>query len=905
MLKKLRSLLRKDRVDQELDAELRFHLEKQIEANIAAGMPAAEARSAALRNFGGVEQVKEECRDTRGVALIETLAQDVRYGLRMMRRSPGFTAVAVVSLGLGIGANTAIFSLMNAVMLKMLPVKNPEQLVVMNWTARQFPDIDHNGSTWGNRGGPAFGSSISYPAFQQLRAQNQVLSDLFGFADLEQAQVNVGGQAEIAGSHFVSGNYFPGLGVHAVAGRVLIDADDGPGAGPVAVISFRYWNRRFGADPAAVGKSIVVNGVPCVIVGVTPQEFFGLQPGDYPDLWVPISMQPRIKPDWGGEKKSLLQDSGNWWVQSWGRLKPGVSQQHAIAALNVTFRQIITAGLSSPPPPEKTASVVLSPGSKGLNYLRSEFSQPLFILMSVVGLVLLIACANVANLLLARSAARRKETAVRMALGAGRSRLIRQLLTESVLLATLGGALGLALAFRGGDLLLLLVSPGESPLALDVRPDARILLFCGAVSLVTGILFGLAPALRATRLDVSPILKTGLGGAGGSRWLLGKTLVAAQIAMSLLLLIGASVFVRSLQKLHAIDVGFNRQNLLLFGVDGSLSGYKNERMGSLYESIREGVAAVPGVRSASLSRHGLIGDGSSRSGIEIPGYKARPGEETLAYRNSVGPDFFATMGIPILLGRGLTVRDNPAAPNVVVVSEALARKYFPNEAPIGKRLTWHEKDVEIVGVAGNAKYHDLRQEDLPIVYEPYLQYLGSVGRMVFEVRTAGDPTSIIRDVRRAVAAVDRNLPLYGVRTQVQQINSALTRERVFASLTGCFGGLALLLASIGLYGVMSYTVVRRTGEIGIRMAVGAAKGDIARMVLREVLALVAFGLGVGLPVALGCTHLIRNQLYGLSPSDPASLAIASGVLVTVAALAGYLPARRAALIDPMTALRNE
>ena len=905
MRRKLRSLFRKHRADRELDAELRFHLQKQIEANIAAGMPPADAHSAALRTFGGVEQVKEECREARGVALVETLMQDVRYGLRMMRRSPGFTAVAVASLALGIGANTAIFSLINAVMLKMLPVKNPEQLVVLNWTARQLPDIGYNGNTWGQPGGPISGSSISYPAFQQLRAGNQVLSDLFGFADIEQANVNVDGHAEIASGHLVSGNYFSALGVRTAVGRTFTDADDQPGAVPAAVISFRYWNRRFGMDPGVVGKVVAVNGAPAVIIGVTPREFFGLSPGDYPDIWLPISMQPRIKPQWGGEKRSLLQVPGYWWVQSWGRLKPGVSQQQASAALNVMFRQSIRGVLSSAPP-EKTPSVELRPGAKGLDYLRSEFSQPLFIVMSVVGLVLLIACANVANLLLARSTARRKETAVRMAMGAGRLRLIRQLLTESILLATLGGVLGVALAFWGGDLLLRLASPWETPLTLDIRPDAHILIFCAALSLLTGILFGLAPAVRATRLDASPVLKAGLGsGPGHPRWLLGKALVAGQVSISLLLLIGASMFVRSLQKLNSIDVGFKRENLLLFGVDASLSGYKDDRLIGLYQRLQESVEALPGVKSVSLSRHSLIGNGLSRSGMTIPGYEKRAGEEMLAYANLVGPGFFETMGIPILLGRGLTIRDNETAPRVVVINEALARRYFPNESAIGRRFSWHEKDVEIVGIARNAKYNDLRQAEPPTIYDPYLQNVGGIGRMVFVMRTAGDPVLTIRGVRAAIAAVDRNLPLYSVRTQVQQIDSALFQERLFAELTTCFGGLALLLASIGLYGVMSYTVARRTGEIGIRMALGAAKSDIARMVFREVLALVAIGLGVGLPAALVCTRLIGNQFYGVSLSDPVSIAVAIGVLALVASLAGYLPARRAARIDPMAALRQE
>jgi predicted permease len=550
-INRLLASFRKNRLEDQLDDELRFHIEMRTRELVAAGMTAEEARQQATRLFGNRLLFKERTREMDTVAWLETLLQDLRYALRMLRRSPGFAVAAVLSLALGIGATTAIFSLVNAVMLKMLPVRSPEQLVVINWRAKTWPRISHSGNTWGPRGGPITASSISYPAFRQLRAQNQVLSDLFVFADLEQANVKVGGYAEIASGHLVSGNYFSGLGVQAVEGRTFTDQDDRPDAEPVAVISFRYWNRRFGLDPAAVGKTVEVNRVPIVVIGVTPREFFGVSPGDYPDIWIPVSLQPRIAPQWGGEKRSLLDRAGDWWVQPWGRLKPGVSQQRARAALDVIFRQSLTAGLPSPLTPESTASIQISPGSRGLDDLRSEFSQPALILMSVVGLVLLIACANVANLLLARATARQRETAVRLALGAGRLRLVRQSLTESVLLASLGGALGLALAFRRGKLLLALMSPGETPLQLDVRPDAHILAFCVVISLLTGVLFGLAPALRSTRIDVNPVLKGSAGsvkgGSGRSRWSLSKALVAAQVAVSLLLLIAAGLFVRSLQ----------------------------------------------------------------------------------------------------------------------------------------------------------------------------------------------------------------------------------------------------------------------------------------------------------------------------------------------------------------------
>jgi predicted permease len=492
-LLRVRSLFRRGHVEQELDAELRFHFEQQLEEKLAAGRTPEDARYAARRTVGGAEQIKEECRDARAVPFIETLMQDIRYGLRMMWRSPTFTGVAVLSLTLGIGANTAIFTLIDAVLIKMLPVKSPEQLVVITWGAKDWPRIveSHNGDT-DRVNGHVTASSFSYPTFRQFRARNPVFSDIFAFAGLEQLNVSVSGHAEMASGHLVSGNYFSGLGVQALAGRTFVDEDDKESAQPVAVISFRFWNRRFGLDPYVVGKAITVNGVPFAIIGVTPREFFGVWPGNAPDLFMPVAMQPRLAPRRAEDRASLFQANGSWWLRAMGRLHPGVKVEQARAALDLIFRQSITAGLSSLPPQEMPA-IELSLGSKGLSDLRSEFSQPLFILMTVVGLVLLIACVNVANLLLARAAARQKETAVRLALGAGRLRLVRQLLTESVLLALMGGALGMALATSGENLLLSLVSRGETPLALDLRPDVRILGFCLVCSLLTGILFGLAP----------------------------------------------------------------------------------------------------------------------------------------------------------------------------------------------------------------------------------------------------------------------------------------------------------------------------------------------------------------------------------------------------------------------------
>ena len=649
-----------------------------------------------------------------------------------------------------------------------------------------------------------------------------------------------------------------------------------------------------------------MNGVPFVVIGVTPRKFFGVTPGNAPDLFIPVAMQLRVAPGWAEHRPSLFQANDSWWLRVMGRLQPGVKLQQARAALDVIFRQSITAGLSSLPPPQEMPAIEVSLGSKGLSDLRSEFSQPLFILMIVVGLVVLIACVNVANLLMARAAARQKETAVRLALGAGRLRLVRQLLTESVLLAMMGGALGMVLATSGESLLLSLVSGGETPLALDLRPDVRILGFCLVCSLLTGILFGLAPALRGTRVDLTPALKVTAGILGAhddrSKRGLGKLLVASQVAMCLVLLTGASLFVRSLQKLNAIDAGFNRYNLLLFSIDGTASGYRSLRLGTLYQDIQARLQGIPGVRSVSLSQHRLIGGSASTAGVEVPGYKRRPNEQMSSWMNWVGSGFFETMGIPILIGRGISARDSETAPKVVVINEAFARHYFANEVPVGKRLG---DNTQIVGIVKNAKFNRLQHEAPPTVYVPYLQNLESIEGMNFEARTVGNPTAIVRDVRSAVAAVDRNLPLFDVKTQVQQIDESLVQERLFARLSTLFGMLALLLASIGLYGVMSYAVVRRTSEIGIRMALGAECGEVLWLVLRETMLVVTIGLGIGLPAAVASTRLIRNRLFGLEPADPLAISGATLVLIVVTVLAGYLPARRASRVDPMIALRYE
>ena len=927
-----RSLFKRNGVEQELTDELRFHLEKLIEQNVARGMPPAQARYAALREMGGLEQIKEECRDMRRVNFVANLIQDLRYGLRMLAKSPGFTAVVILSLALGIGANTAIFSLIDAVMLKSLPVRQPEQLVLLNWVSKgqSYVIQDYDGSSWADSKGRDVGTSFSYPIYRAIRARNNAFSDVLAFADADQQlNLNVGGTSALAKGQYVSGNYFSTLGVGAAAGRTIINSDDEANAAPAAVISYAYWTSRFGRDPSVVGKMVVLNGVPFTLVGVAAPEFFGLQAGRPTDAWMPLATHMQVDPSWSRwlpKGESIFSVRTEWWVLMMGRLKPGVTSEQASAALDVIVRQE-AAGIEPPPPGHRRRDmtlqlpiVELEPASGGLDELRRQFSQPLFVLMGLVGLVLLIACANVANLLLARAEWRQKEIAVRLALGAGRRRLIRQLLTESIMLAAAGGACGVVLAYWGSGLLLRFMSSGGDRLQLSVSPDLKVLGFTALVSLLTGIFFGLAPALRGTRLDLTPALKEGAGrvaGAGPSggrmRPKLGKALVVAQSAMSLMLLVGAGLFVRTLRNLMTEGLGFDRSNLLLFGIDASRAGYKGQRLADFYLEMQHRIEAIPGVRSATMSRHFLVNDGQGGEGVTIEGYvptpdEAHPGGAIDTYTHYVGSRFFETLGIPLLLGRTIQDSDTGEAPRVGVVNEAFAKRYLGASSPVGQQFRFGSSDpldITIVGVVGDATYGDMRKEPPPTVYVPFDQHLGIVDWQNVEVRTARDPMSLVNAVRRTIQDLDRNVPMHDVLTETEQIDQATFQERLFARLSSFFALLALTLACVGLYGTLSYAVARRTNEIGIRMAIGAERSSIVRMVLREALLLALLGIAIGIPAALGASRLIAIMLYGLKPTDPFTLAAATLLMIGVAALAGYLPARRAANVDPMVALRYE
>jgi predicted permease len=913
LARRFAALFHQRKLEESLEEELRSHLDMAVELNLRNGMSPEQARREALLNFGGIAQTKEVYREQRGLPMIETALQDLRYGVRMLAKSPGFTAVAVLSLALGIGANTAIFTLIDAVLLKMLPVRNPQELVLLRWSVPSgIPVGSHrvDGNTW-DENGRNLGTSFSYPAFQQIRARNRAFTDVFAFTGLgDHVNVISKGEAGLARGQTVSSNYFSALGVQPTTGRMFVETDDRVGAPPVCVISDGYWKRRFGRDNSIAGKAISIAGVPFTIVGVTPPEFFGVQPGSAIDVWVPLSIKPLVAPV-SDKKFSDFASTDYWWVLIMGRLKPGVSERQAAAGLDVIFKQSATPDVASPDK-RILASLELTPASHGLDQLRRQFSRPLFILMGIVGLVLLIACANVANLLLARAKSRQKEIGVRLSLGASRGRLIRQLLTESALLASLGGALGLALAYWGSGLLITFISPANNKLSLNLSPDFRVLGFAAAMCLLTGLLFGLAPAWRATRVELTPALKQSTSGLSAGRLRLGlaKTLVIAQAALSLVLLFGAGLFVRTLVNLKNLDTGFDKDNLLLFGINPTTAGYKGPALNDFYARVQQRVAALPGVVSATASLHLLLSGSMRGNSIWVSGYNPKPGEELSVRVVPAGSNFFETMKIPLLRGRDFNERDNESAPKIAVVNQTLVKRYFANRDPIGQRIGWDRESpaMEIVGVAKDAKYDSLRRDAAPTIYHPFRQ-ANNLNWMHYEVRTAGDPKTFIPDVRSAVAALDRNVPLFDLKTQTEQVDELLLRERLFAKLSSFFGLLALLLACVGLYGIMSYAVVRRTSEIGIRMALGARRADILGMVLQETLVLVTIGIALGIPASLMAARfaasVFSGLLYGLKATDVTTVVIAAVLLMAVAAFAGFLPARRASLVEPTVALRYE
>ena len=840
---------------------------------------------------------------------MSNFGQDLRYAVRMLMKSPGFTAVAVMTLALGIGANTAIFSLVDAVMLKTLPVQNPRQLVLTAWDNSKWP------SHWGQDGGDSR-LSFSYPMFEQFREHSQSFSNTFAWVPLgftsQNITVNTNGEPTLANGMMVTGNYFSGLGVRPILGRALTDTDEAAGAPRVTVISYGYWTRQFARAPSIVGRNISLNGISFTIIGVAPPEFYGVQPGVSPDLWMAFADRAELRP-WS---ENPFHSSSVFTAKDWiclnimGRLKPGVSRARAEAELDTIFRNALTADWK-PDRPDQVPHLQLWEASQGIADLHESFEKPLYVLMCAVGLVLLIACANLATLLLARATGRKKEISVRLAMGASRSRIIGQLLTESILLSLCGGAVGLVLTRWGTEALLAMISTGQMPIVLDVRSDSAILLFTALLSTLTGIVFGIAPAFRATKIDLASTMKESASNVTEGRrgHLLGKSLVIAQVSASLVLMIGAGLFVRTLQNIQNKNLGFNQEKLLLFGLDPTRDGYHAERLVNLFTQLHQQVRALPGVKNATLFEFAPLSGWSSNTSAKIEG-SSRKIENPMVRLGTVGPNFFATMQIPIVLGRDILDSDSLKAPKVAVVNEKFVQNSLGGENPIGHYFDIRGMDndmvrFEIVGVIKDAELTDVHADPRPKAFLSYAQLPDRLNTMYFEVRAAGNPTGLLSEIRNVVRRADPDLPLMNVKTQAEQTADALTQERLFARLSSFFGIVALLLACIGLYGTMAYAVTRKTHEIGIRMALGAKRHDVLSMVLGQGLAMAAIGVVLGVVAGIGLTRWIASFMYGVSATDPLTFSVVSVLLILVAAVACYVPAYRAMRVDPLVALRYE
>ncbi len=839
---------------------------------------------------------------------MDSFLKDIRYGLRGLRKRPGFSLLAIMTLALGIGANTAIFTLVNAVMLKSLPVSNPNELVVFTDQASEGTSIDDDprSGLW---------RRYSYKSFEYLRNSNQSFKDLMAFRSgesrlsIRKTGSDANAPAQMGRAHLVTGNYFSVLGVSAMKGRVLSNTDDSTSAPPVAVLSHNYWQRQFNSDPDIVGKNLVLNGTSFTVVGITPPEFYGVRVRRPPDMWVPLSFHPQIE-----LTKSYLTNDQAYFLTPMGRLKDGVTIEQAQVATTMSLQRFLTEQAGSQLTDDRrqtiqNSTVGLFPGAGGISGLRLRYSTPLQMLMAIVGMVLLIACANVGSLLLARSASRKAEISLRMALGATRPRIIRQLFTECMLLALFGGVLGIVLSHWGVKLLVSLVAR-DAP--LDTRPDLFILVFTAIVSLVSGVLFGLVPALRSSKLDLASAMKEKAKTGGGRlRWNLSSGLVVGQVALSMVLLTGAGLFARSLLNLQHEEVGFNKSNVLLVNIDPRLAGYKPTELSALYEKLIQRLAAIPNISSVTMATFSPMSGSNRSSSVQVPGYTPGKGADSEVQDMLIGPKYGETLGVALLRGRELNERDTAASGKVAVVNEKFVEHFFNGQNPIGRQFAFDDEhdsnqQIEIVGVLGNVKSQGHRGEVQPAVFRPILQIQDeSAFSVSVHMRTKVDAATLAPSVRQAINEVDSRLPVFDLVTLSDQMAEQLQHERLIAQLVSFFGGVALLLACIGLYGVMAQGVARRTNEIGIRIALGARGKSILWMVLREVLLLVVVGLAIGIPIALIATRFVSSQLFGLTGNDPVTLAAAAVVLTIVALLAGFIPARRAARVNPLTALRYE
>jgi predicted permease len=927
---------RRNRPQHDFAAELQAHLALEADRLREAGLSEEEALAAARRNLGNVTSIRERFYESHSWLWLDHLLQDVRYGLRQLRRSPGFTAVAVLTLALGIGANTAIFSLIDAVMLRSLPVREPSQLVLFRWQARHsFINGEYSGfgdCPGGGRSSPA-GCSFPFPFFETMESETNAFSGVVAFAGPAQLDLSGNGPPSIATGELVSGSYFSVLGVGAVLGRKIGAEDDRLASSPVVVLSYDYWQKAFGGKKSVIGRTIVLDNVPFTIVGVAEPSFATLSPGKTQDFFLPIAMLPRLGIDWAHQNREI----SNWWLVMMGRLRSGVSLGRAQAAASLLFRNEMLHGAKPFAKPADDPSIALVPAQSGLTGRRGDFSSQLYVLMFAVGLLLLIACANVGGLLLARGTARTKELALRLAVGATHARILRQLLTESITLSLMGGAIGILFASWGVHVLTRLATGGN----FTVAPDWRILAFTAFVSLLSGVLFGLAPASHSARLDLSPTLKENapVAPSGGERvWRrirLGNALVAIQVGLSVVVLVGAGLLVRTLRSLRDVNPGFDTQNLLLFSIDPTLNGYKPAQIQNLYQRLQSRLAALPGVADVSYSSNALLTGHVWTTEVHIEGQPQK--KQVTTDMLAAGPGFFRTLGIPLLAGRTFTREDFekaalavpsgkagqphagaplmlPAIP--IIVNRVFAHRYFPNANALGKYLGQGNSSsfdtggvaagkprrggFEIVGIVGNTKYSTLTRAIHPAIFVPL-----TGGGAHFELRTAGNPALLMPTVRNVAQQVDSRLPLFNVRTQTEAVDELLVQQRLMARLASFFGAVAVLLACIGLYGLLSFEVGRRTREMGIRMALGAERGEVVKLVAGQGFRLTLIGLGIGIAAALALTRFLASLLYGVKTADPVTFTAVSAILMGVALLASFIPARRAAKVDPMVALRHE